>query len=283
MWCGLISLVQGKGDRQDPDFRSLLYGGRFISYQEFVGEAREDGIGSRGDAYASSLSIGDSHHLKSPAKETRARHRTIQIPLPLSVISHLNLLFLFTSTLRATTSSPLTSKGKGQRASSLLIASFLFILYSFYIVSIQVKKPAEKQKRASRLKSQQLLRTRFSSRTYTTQAPNLYFLRSACCSPLSLKGLMHSTRHLLHSLPLNDEARSGRRDLNPQPQPWQGYALPLSYFRQTTLLTSDRATSTSRQAAGLPFQSISGRSVPLLVRVVRSLGLESSWDLISFS
>ncbi|VFQ90084.1 unnamed protein product [Cuscuta campestris] len=26
--------------------------------------------------------------------------------------------------------------------------------------------------------------------------------------------------------------RSGRRDLNPQPQPWQGYALPLSYFRQ---------------------------------------------------
>ncbi|GFY90575.1 hypothetical protein Acr_07g0007720 [Actinidia rufa] len=38
--------------------------------------------------------------------------------------------------------------------------------------------------------------------------------------------------YALHSLPLNDEARSGRRDLNPQPQPWQGYALPLSYFRQ---------------------------------------------------
>ena len=57
-------------------------------------------------------------------------------------------------------------------------------------------------------------------------------LVGACCSPLSLKGLMHSTRCLLHSLPLNDEARSGRRDLNPQPQPWQGYALPLSYFRQ---------------------------------------------------
>lgn len=34
--------VQGKGDRGDPDFRSLLYGGRFISYQECVGEARED-------------------------------------------------------------------------------------------------------------------------------------------------------------------------------------------------------------------------------------------------
>ncbi|GAA0185298.1 hypothetical protein LIER_32586 [Lithospermum erythrorhizon] len=38
--------------------------------------------------------------------------------------------------------------------------------------------------------------------------------------------------YALHSLPLNDEAGSGRRDLNPQPQPWQGYALPLSYFRQ---------------------------------------------------
>ena len=46
MWCGFISLDQfrfkGKGDRGDPDFRSLLYGGRFISYQECVGEARED-------------------------------------------------------------------------------------------------------------------------------------------------------------------------------------------------------------------------------------------------
>jgi hypothetical protein len=38
--------VQGKGDRGDPDFRSLLYlyGGRFLSYKECVGEAREDGL-----------------------------------------------------------------------------------------------------------------------------------------------------------------------------------------------------------------------------------------------
>ena len=46
MWCGFISLDQfrfkGKGDRGDPDFRSLLYGGRFFSYQEW--EAREDGL-----------------------------------------------------------------------------------------------------------------------------------------------------------------------------------------------------------------------------------------------
>lgn len=47
--------VQGKGDRGDPDLRSLsylFYGGRFLSYQECVGEARERRIGSRGDAYS---------------------------------------------------------------------------------------------------------------------------------------------------------------------------------------------------------------------------------------
>ena len=36
--------VQGKGDRGDPDLRSLLYGGRSFSYQECFGEAREDGL-----------------------------------------------------------------------------------------------------------------------------------------------------------------------------------------------------------------------------------------------
>ncbi|PPS06319.1 hypothetical protein GOBAR_AA14324 [Gossypium barbadense] len=74
-----------------------------------------------------------------------------------------------------------------------------------------LKKPTEKQKRASaqRLKSQQLVK----SRAYT-----------------------------LYLLPLNDEGRSGMRDLNPQPQPWQGYALPLSYFRQLRWLGGGRAT-----------------------------------------
>ena len=37
--------VQGKGARGDQTLDLfLLYGGRFISYQEFVGEAREDGL-----------------------------------------------------------------------------------------------------------------------------------------------------------------------------------------------------------------------------------------------
>lgn len=57
MWCGFISLDQFrfKGrvieGTQTLDL-FLLYGGRFLSYQECVGEARERRIGSRGDAYS---------------------------------------------------------------------------------------------------------------------------------------------------------------------------------------------------------------------------------------
>ena len=39
-----------------------------------------------------------------------------------------------------------------------------------------------------------------------------------------------STIELLRNL----NSWSGRRDLNPQPSPWQGVALPLSYSRETT-------------------------------------------------
>ncbi|GJT96679.1 hypothetical protein Tco_1092197 [Tanacetum coccineum] len=38
------SSASREGDRGDPDFRSLLYGGRSLSYQECFGEAREDGL-----------------------------------------------------------------------------------------------------------------------------------------------------------------------------------------------------------------------------------------------
>ncbi|GKA40316.1 hypothetical protein Tco_0732909 [Tanacetum coccineum] len=86
---------------------------------------------------------------------------------PPSVISNLNSLFLFTSTMRAKTSSPLLVR--------------------------------EKASAQGLMKSQQLVRTRGA-----------------------------------HSLPLNDEAGSGRRDLNPQPQPWQGYALPIKLFPPAT-------------------------------------------------
>lgn len=38
------AFLLGKGDRGDPDFIFLFYGGRFFSYQECVGEAWEDGL-----------------------------------------------------------------------------------------------------------------------------------------------------------------------------------------------------------------------------------------------
>ncbi|GKE05674.1 hypothetical protein Tco_1397692 [Tanacetum coccineum] len=38
------SSASREGDRGDADFRSLLYGGRSLSYQECFGEAREDGL-----------------------------------------------------------------------------------------------------------------------------------------------------------------------------------------------------------------------------------------------
>ena len=69
------SSASREGDRGDPDFRSLLYGGRSLSYQECFGEAREDGL----DREAPLLYREDSHHLQSPAKEIRARDRTCSI------------------------------------------------------------------------------------------------------------------------------------------------------------------------------------------------------------
>ena len=138
--------------------------------------------------------------MQSPAKETRARHRTCSI---------LNL-------------------------HPSLVISIRFS-YSLVHCALQLAAPLLVRENASaqRLKSQQLVRSRFQ--------PFLLLVRKARRPPTPRgcllldsiskgKGLMHCC--LLHSLSLNDEAKSGRRDLNPQPQPWQGYALPLSYFRQ---------------------------------------------------
>ena len=73
MWCGFISLDQFrfKGGVIEGTQTISMAGGRFLSYQECVGEAREGRrIGSRGDAYASSFSIGFP---SITAKETRVR------------------------------------------------------------------------------------------------------------------------------------------------------------------------------------------------------------------
>lgn len=70
------------------------------------GQGRQ--IGSRGDAYASSLSIGFPSFAVSGEgdKQGRGTEHVLSPSVSPSVISNLNPLFLFTSTLRATTSSP---------------------------------------------------------------------------------------------------------------------------------------------------------------------------------
>ncbi|KAK4422954.1 hypothetical protein Salat_1878000 [Sesamum alatum] len=95
-----------EGDRGDPYFRSLLYGGSFLSYQECVGETMEDGL-DREAMLMPLLYRWDSHHFQSEAKETRARVYVSQVsqevksgsrsvePPPPSVISNLNSLFVF--------------------------------------------------------------------------------------------------------------------------------------------------------------------------------------------
>ncbi|CAN1273627.1 hypothetical protein LINPERPRIM_LOCUS42967 [Linum perenne] len=89
MWCGFISLDQ---------FRVCVLG-------------RPGRIGSRGDAYASSLSI-EFPSLFVSGEGDKGEAPNMFYPQPPSVISNLNLIFLFTSTLRATTCSTFTSKGK---------------------------------------------------------------------------------------------------------------------------------------------------------------------------
>ncbi|GJZ86478.1 hypothetical protein Tco_0658088 [Tanacetum coccineum] len=156
------SSASREGDRGDPDFRSLLYGGRIPIICSLSGE------GDKGEG------------------------PNMFYPQPPSVISNLNSLFLFTSTMRATTSSPLLVR--------------------------------EKASAQGLMKSQQLVRTRGA-----------------------------------HSLPLNDEAGSGRRDLNPQPQPWQGYALPIKLFPPATLHESAR-----NQLIPEPFVLFHSRAISFL-------------------
>lgn len=84
--------------------------GDFFRIQSVLGRQGRR-IGSRGDAYASSLSIGFPSFAVS-GEGDKGEAPNMFYPQPPSVISHLNSPFLFTSTLRATTSSPFTSKGK---------------------------------------------------------------------------------------------------------------------------------------------------------------------------
>jgi hypothetical protein len=115
MWWGFISLDQFRFKGRVIEgtrlyISSLWREVYFVSRVCWGGQGRR--IGSRGDAYASSLSIGfPSFEVSGEGDKDEAPN--MFYPQPPSVISNLNLLFLFTSTLRATTSSPFTSKGKG--------------------------------------------------------------------------------------------------------------------------------------------------------------------------
>ncbi|KAL0289183.1 UNVERIFIED_CONTAM: hypothetical protein Sradi_7079300 [Sesamum radiatum] len=111
-----------EGDRGDPDFRSLLYGGGFFRIKSVLGRpGKTDWIERRCLCLffidrIPIISVGGEGdkarvYVSQVSQEVKSGSRSVY-PQPPSVISNLNSLFLFTSTLRATTRSPLTSKGK---------------------------------------------------------------------------------------------------------------------------------------------------------------------------
>lgn len=96
---------------QTFDLDLFIYGWRVFLYQECVGEpGKTDWIESR----CLCLFFIDRIPIIFSLRRRRQGRGTEHgfAPQPPSVISNLNPLFLFTSTLRATTSNPLTSKGK---------------------------------------------------------------------------------------------------------------------------------------------------------------------------
>lgn len=114
MWCGFISLDQfsfkggwSRGPRLE--ISSLWREVSFVSRVFWGGQGRR--IGSRGDAYTSSFSIGFPSFEVS-GEGDKGEGPNMFYPQPPSVISNLNSLFLFTSTMRATTSSPLLVREK---------------------------------------------------------------------------------------------------------------------------------------------------------------------------
>lgn len=75
--------VQGKGDRGDQTLDLFLLGG-FFRIKSVLGGGQGRQIGSRGDAYASSLSIGFPSFAVS-GEGDRARHRTCSITFGVSI------------------------------------------------------------------------------------------------------------------------------------------------------------------------------------------------------
>jgi hypothetical protein len=99
--------VQGRVIEGTQTLDLFSMAGGLFRIKSFLGRR----IGSRGDAYTSSLSIGFPSFAVS-GEGDKGEGPNMFYPQPPSVISNLNSLFLFTSTMRATTSSPLLVREK---------------------------------------------------------------------------------------------------------------------------------------------------------------------------
>ncbi|GKE59290.1 hypothetical protein Tco_1498475 [Tanacetum coccineum] len=134
-----------EGDRGDLDFRSLLYGGRSLSYQECFEEAREDELDR--EAMLIPLLIDRIPIICSLSGEgDKGEGPNMFYPQPPSVISNLNSLFLFTSTMSATTSNPLLVREKASAQG--LMKSQQLVRTRFWLV-IPFKKGIAKYAKVS--------------------------------------------------------------------------------------------------------------------------------------
>jgi len=116
MWCGFISLdlFRFKGrvieGTQTLDLFSISMAGGFFRIKSVLGRpGKTDWIERR--CLCLFFMIGFPSFAVS-GEGDKGEAPNMFYPQPPSVIGNLNPLFLFTSTLRATTSSPFTSKGK---------------------------------------------------------------------------------------------------------------------------------------------------------------------------
>ncbi|GJV19876.1 hypothetical protein Tco_1368896 [Tanacetum coccineum] len=126
-----FSSASREGDRGDPDIRSLLYGGRSLLYQEFLGWSGKMDWIERRCLYL--FFIDRIPIICSLSGEgDKGEGPNMFYPQPPSVISNLNSLFLFTSTMRATTSSPLLVR---ERLAPLRVCSKLVDSWAIYFLS----------------------------------------------------------------------------------------------------------------------------------------------------
>ena len=62
--------------------------------------------------------------------------------------------------------------------------------------------------------------------------------------------------------PPRHKVKSGRRDSNPRPPPWQGDVLPLNYFRISKLFNCDRGAALKTRANHVRYNAGEGTRTP---------------------